>query len=198
MSRRTALVVSLIGVLAGVGAFIFYRSRTVVTLPEAITTQAAPTAPVSSGPTPLPDSFISPGLVSRRDGHLRIYVAAPPEISLSKDVAEGSGQTPQRLASIPIAVVLENDTYKKVDAANDLALSGDALFTLTISREGPDGGEVFSYSEPQAELNEWQPAERKTFTATWPATSLIPGVYLISLRPSFGAQETVQIRTTVR
>ncbi len=197
MNRRTATVVLLIAVLAAVGGFIFYRYRSVVVVvqPTESATEPVPIAP--GGPTPLPDSFESAGLVSRRYGSLRIYLAVPREISLTRNDREGSGQTSKTLASIPIAVVIENDTYKKADLAADP--SGDDLFTLTVSREGEEGAEVFSHREPRApESSEWRPAERKTFTVSWPATNINPGVYSISLRPAFGTQETVQIRTAIR
>ncbi|MBC8029773.1 MAG: hypothetical protein H7Z16_06650 [Pyrinomonadaceae bacterium] len=196
MSRRTAVVVLLVGGLAAAGGFIFYRSRAVTVAPP-VEVSTQPTEVLPGGPTPLPDSFESPGLVSRREGPLRIYVALPREISLSRH-GENSGQQDQTLASVPIVVVLENDTYKKVDAAGDLSLTGDALFTLTITRDAPDGPEVFSHSEPRAEVSTWQPAERKTFTASWPAASISPGAYLVSVRPAFGTRQTLQIRTSIR
>lgn len=198
MSRRKALVVLLIGGLVAAGTFIFYRLRPVVVAPLEHLSIQPTAAVVPGGPTPLPDSFEAAGLVSRRNGPLRIYVAVPREISLSRSSGAQSGQAEQTLASVPIAVVIENDSYKKVDTSGDLSLSGDALFTLTINRDGPDGPEVFNHREPQADLTAWQPAERKTFTVSWPATSISPGDYVISLSPAFGTQPAVQIRTTIR
>ncbi len=196
MSRRAAVVVVLIGGLATVGGFIIYRSRsTTVKPPEQIYTQPVSVAP--GGPTPLPDSFESPGLVSRRDGPLRIYVAVPREVALSKRDGEDTSQPEQTLQSVPIVVVIENDSYKKLDAAADLSV-GEELFTLIITRDGPQGVEVFSHREPRAEVSAWQPAERKTFTVSWPSASLSPGEYLVSVRPAFGTKETVRIRTTIR
>lgn len=195
MSRRTGVVLLLISVAVAAGGFVLYRSRTVVvTQPQAIFAQVTATAP--GGPTPLPDSFESAGLVMHRDGALRIYVAVPREIILVSQAGGGPGQ-PGKLASIPISVILENDTYRKLDAIGDLSLT-DELFTLTIIRDGSDGREIFSHRELRSGLSGWQPAERKTFKVSWPAATVGPGVFVVSVRPAYGKQTQVQIRTSLK
>ncbi|MEO8435852.1 MAG: hypothetical protein ABI596_13210 [Pyrinomonadaceae bacterium] len=200
MSRRAALtlLVVLVAGIAAAAGFVYYRSQ-----PGTISTSAPgpnqlPPSPVPGGPTPLPNFFESPGLVSRRAEPLRLYVAVAREISLRKQDSADPQSPGKTLASVPIVVVLENDTYKKVDFDSELAPAGEDLFTLAVIRDGSNAEEVFAYREPRAGLSGWQPAERKTFTVSWPTSGAAAGNYLVSVKPVFGKQETLQIRTTLR
>jgi hypothetical protein len=199
MSRRGAvtLILLLVGGIATAAGVIFYRSHYGSSSPPK-PIQTSQSTPLPGGPTPLPDSFESPGLVSRRAEPLRLYVAVAREIPLSKQNSADPQSSGQTLTSVPIVVVLENDTYKKVNFDSELAPAGEDLFTLAVRRVGPNAEEVFTYREPRAELSGWQPAERKTFTVSWPAAQLTPGDYVVSVTPAFGKQEKVQIHTTLR
>ena len=200
MSRRAALtlLVVLVAGIAAAAVFIYYRSHRGEIFTSGEKPTPLPVSTVPGGPTPLPDYFESPGLVSRRAAPLRLYVAVASEIPLQKRVS-GNTQAPgEILASVPILVVLENDTYKKVNFDSELAPAGEDLFTLAITPVDPGAQEIFTYTEPRAELSEWQPAERKTFTVSWPTSGVAPGTYLVSVKPVFGKQETLRIRTTLR
>ena len=200
MSRRAAvtLIVLLFAGIAAAAGYIYYRShRQTVSAPVTETTQIMqPT--VHRGPTPLPEFFESPGLVSRRAEPLRLYVAVAREISLSQLNPGSPQESGQRLTRVPIVVVLENDTYQKVDFDSALAPTGQNLFTLAINREGPNSEEVFNYRELRAELSGWEPAERKSFTVSWPIVAASPGNYLVTVTPAFGKQEPLKIHTTLR
>lgn len=197
MSRPARLIAILSAGLLIAAGLVYWRSRALVVKPPGGGDPAQSASLVAGGPTPLPDFFESPGLVSRKDGPVRMYLTIAPDIALSKRASGAPLAPDQVLTNVPILVVLENDTYQTLDAANDLQLTGGDLFTLAITGAGTDPEAVFSYSEAQAELSGWRPAERKTFTVLWPTTTTAPGTYLISVRPAFGKQETLQIHTTL-
>jgi hypothetical protein len=203
VSSRKRAVAAVTLLVAAAGVVAFYRMRRPTTTVTdggggVVTPQLTPPPPKPSGPTPLPDTFESPGLVSRRDGPLRLYVAAASEVPIKKDSAQaGPGAA---LSYVPILVVLENDTYDRVDTAGDLSLTGDKLFTVGVSRAGSNGEreEVFSYSEPSTDVGGWGPAERKSFRVSWPAANAAPGDYLISVTPAYGKREKVELHTTLK
>jgi len=200
MSRRAAvtLLVLLVGGIAVAAGYIYYRThRGAVSRSETAFTQTTQT-PVPAGPTPLPDYFESPGLVSRRAEPLRLYVAVASQVPLNqKNSAEPQVAGP-KLTSVPIVVVLENDTYQKVNFDSALAPTGEDLFTLAVTREGANGEAVFNHHEPRAELIGWEPAERKTFTVAWPTADITPGTYIVTVTPAFSKQEPLKIRTTLK
>jgi hypothetical protein len=205
MSRRAAvtLIVLLVTGIAAAAGYIYYRSHPrAVSRSETGSTQTTQPS-VPGGPTPLPDYFESPGLVSRRTEPLRLYVAVAREIPLNQiPLSQQNSADPpaagQPLTSVPIVVVLENDTYKKVNFDSALAPAGEDLFTLAVTRDGANGEEVFSYREERAGLSGWEPAERKTFTVAWPTAGTGPGTYTVTVTPAFGKQEPLQIHTTLR
>jgi hypothetical protein len=137
--------------------------------------------------TPLPATFESKGLAGRRFGVMRVYVSAAPEIALKGESKSSPGAT---LSSVPILVVLENDSYREVDAKRDLGLRGNELFSVEI--KGPLLEGVFRESRP-AEDTLWGPAERKSFELNWHPVSPTPGQYIISVKPSFGDAGEVQL-----
>jgi len=200
MSRPKGVIAALVALLVVAGAVAIYRRRP--TGPPAQISLAAdsPTPPKRSGPTPLPDFFESPGLVSRRTGPLRLYVTVKSEVTIRKTDAKGATNSAGNdiLARVPILVVFENDSYQKLDAGRDLALTGADLFTVEILREGTSRQEVFSYREPISDLTGWEPAERKTFTVSWPTIGVAPGDYVISVKPAFGKQEKLEIHTILK
>jgi hypothetical protein len=200
MSRRgtVTLILLLVVGIAAAGAYIYYRPHPGYFVQTELKSNQRPLPPAAGGPTPLPEFFESPGLVSRRAEPLRLYVAVAREIPLSNQDSADPQSSGQTLTSVPIVVVLENDTYKKLNFDSELAPAGEDLFTLAIRRDGPSAEEVFTYREPRAELSGWQPAERKTFTVSWPTAGAGPGDYLVSVTPAFGKQATLQIRTTLR
>lgn len=181
--------------VAASGAAIYYVRRPA---PQ----QTQPTAgggPATPAPTvviidatPLPATFESKGLASRRFGVMRVYVTAAPEIALKGDSKSPPGAT---LSSVPILVVLENDSYREVDAKRDLGLRGDKLFSVGI--KGPLLEEVFRESRPAEDLL-WGPAERKSFELDWHPVSPTPGEYTISVKPSFGDAGEVQLRIRLK
>ncbi|MDX6612967.1 MAG: hypothetical protein QOD75_2153 [Blastocatellia bacterium] len=200
MSRRAAvtLIVLLVAALAAMAGYIYYRSHPgTVSGPATLTNQTIQPS-VPGGPTPLPEFFESPGLVSRRAEPLRLYVAVARGIALNQQDPGDPQAAGQKLTSIPIVVVLENDTYQKVNFDSALAPAGEDLFTLVVTREGANGAEVFTYREPRGELTGWEPAERKTFTVSWPTAATGPGTYLVTVTPAFGKQDPLKIRTTLK
>jgi len=200
MSRRAGvtLVVLLVAAIAATAGYIYYRAHrgTVSGTATEITQTRQPSVP--GGPTPLPEFFESPGLVSRRAEPLRLYVAVARTISLAQPDPDKFQVTAQKLTSVPIVVVLENDTYQKVNFDSALAPAGPDLFTLVVTREGANSAEVFTYREPRADLSGWEPAERKTFTVSWPTLATGPGTYLVTVTPAFGKQDPLKIRTTLK
>lgn len=199
MSRRAAvtLIVLLVAAIAAAAGYIYYRSHPrIVSGPATETTQTIQ-ASVPGGPTPLPEFFESPGLVSRRAEPLRLYVAVARAIALQQEPGDPQAAG-QKLTSVPMVVVLENDTYQKVNFDSALAPAGEDLFTLVVTREGANSAEVFNYREPRAGLSGWEPAERKTFTVSWPTAATGPGTYMVTVTPAFGKQEPLKIRTTLK
>ena len=139
MNRRAAVTVAvvLVACLAAAGGFFIYRSRSGTVSTSELSSTKTPQTPTPAGPTPLPDFFESPGLVCRRTEPLRLYVALAREISLHKPDAGGAQFPGQTLARVPIVVVLENDTYKKLNFGSDLALT-----SANQPRESNRGGSL--------------------------------------------------------
>jgi hypothetical protein len=204
--RPLYALAALLAVAAGVAFYSWRRGPSGVTTPPTNADVAAATTPgvVIVDATPLPAAFESPGLVSRRLGPLRLYVSVAPEVALTKTADLGKmgtgnvgGSQPEgeRLASVPIRVVLENDSYREVDARRDLSLDGEELFQVSVS--GADSGVVFSESR-SAEETVWEPAERKTFDVAWRPGGAPPGEYVVAVKLAFGGPGEVKIRTRLK
>jgi hypothetical protein len=139
--------------------------------------------------TPLPATYEKPGLASRRFGAMRVYVSAAPEIPVRGATQGGT------LDAVPLLVVLENDSYREVDARRDLGLDGAELFSIEV--RNPSSAVVFRVTQ-SAEDVVWAPAERKTFNLRWPAYSPVPGQYVIALKPYFGDADEVRLRVSLK
>jgi hypothetical protein len=196
MTIRRLVIVCCVGLLAIAGAIVIYRSRDrseESTQPPAL---AANDLSVP-GPARLPDYLEAPGVVSKRFGSLRLYVAVQSEIPILKTAA---GQAPEGevLDRVPIRIVLENETYHPLNMTRDVK-AGEDLFTVAVRRV--DSGaerEVFATRQSSLEASDWTPAERKTFTIDWPLQEAIAGNYLILVTPGFDDRSTIQIRTTLK
>lgn len=180
--------------LAVVGAAVYYARRPTGTntqsqADEAVGQTVTPSGLIIVDATPLPAAFEKAGLVSRRFGAMRVYVSAAPEIAI-RDAAKGG-----TLDLVPILVVLENDSYRELDARRDLGLDGAELFSVEV--RDPSGSVVFRDTRP-AEDVVWGPAERKTFKLSWPPLANAPGQYVIVLKPAFGKAGEVQLRTRLK
>ncbi|MCA1619109.1 MAG: hypothetical protein LC795_07325 [Acidobacteria bacterium] len=192
MSRR--VVAALVAAaLTAAGATFYYLRR-----PAPAITERRDDGEITATPeagvvivdaTPLPDAFQSKGVASRRFGVMRVYVSAAPEIALRSETGDGVLQT------VPVLIVLENDSYRALDARRDLGLDGQRLFDVEIS--GPSSEVVFQDYVP-AENTVWEPAERKSFEVRWRPESPAPGEYVISVKPAFGGAGGVQLRTRLK
>lgn len=192
MSRRTIAALAVVA-LAAAGATFYYLRHPApaetVRRDDGETTATPEGGVVIVDATPLPDAFQSNGLASRRFGVMRVYVSAAPEIALRSESGDGVLQT------VPVLVVLENDSYRALDARRDLGLVGPRLFEVEI--RGPSSEVVFRDYVP-AENTVWEPAERKSFELRWRPESPAPGGYVISVKPAFGGAGDVQLRTRLK
>jgi hypothetical protein len=146
------------------------------------------------GPAQLPDYLERRGMVSERLGSIRLYVLVSPEIQIQRTV-EGQDRI-VILDRVPIRVVLENETYSPL-SLQEAQISNAELFSVTVTKTDSNE-EVFTAHQLSAEVTGWTPAERKTFNIDWPLSSPTPGTYLITLTPSFGEKNALQIRTTLK
>jgi hypothetical protein len=188
------LAVLFVVAVAATAAALYYARRPARSDAQGLTDGAAPQTAGASGvviidATPLPASYEKPGLASRRFGVLRVYVSAEPEISIKSTTQGGT------LDAVPLLVVLENDSYRELDARRDLGFEGAELFNVEI--RDPSGTAVFRDSRP-AEDVVWGPAERKSFNLRWNPAAPAPGQYVISLKLAFGDAGEVQLRTRLK
>ena len=194
MSRRLLAVLAVLAVSAAAAALYYARRPTLTGAQRQADGASSGQTVTSSGlvvvdATPLPATFEKPGLVSRRFGVMRVYVSAAPEIPIR------SGTQGAPLAIVPILVVLENDSYRELDARSDLGLDGSALFSVEV--RDPSAAVVFRESRPVQDVV-WGPAERKTFDVRWPPSPPTPGQYVISVKPAFGNAGELQLRTRLK
>jgi hypothetical protein len=190
MTRVHYFLICALALLAAGSAVAFFRWRPSPQGDDGVitTSGAVVDARVLPGPTPLPDYVEAPNLVSQRIGRLRLYVAVPNEIALY----QAGSNLP--LATVPIRVVLENETYKELDATKDFA---GGLFVVTVTRE--DGAaQIFNSEQTSEGLTHWGPAERKSFVLEWPIQDAVAGHYVISVTPGFGERTPVRIRTVFK
>lgn len=139
----------------------------------------------------LPDYLEKPGLASRKFGSLRVYVAVEREIEAKKNN--------QYLGSVPIMVILENDSYKRLDPSNDLGLTGNVLFNVRVTSER-QGKKLVALNQPQyrTELSGWEPAERKKFIVNWPISPKTSGDFTITVELAFGSRYKVETHTRIK
>ncbi len=159
-------------------------------------------APVPPAPTKAPappptarilsPSTEQPGVVSRLVGLIRAYVAVPEEVRL--EPAEG------RIAHVPILIVIENESYRPLPAA-DAGWLGGALCTVRVLRVPERGAEteVFQTEVPLPSRTDWLSAERRNFTVDWPTRpgteNVSAGQYRISVRLALPDEPAVEIYT---
>ena len=142
---------------------------------------------------PLPPSFDRPGVVSRQIGLLRVYLAVVPEI-----VREKAPQMPLITDTVPILLVLENDTYQPL-AGTALGWLGGQLAAVTVYRVGAGGRdeEVFQTDLPLPARADWLSAERRNFTVDWPLPAGTSGHYRITVQLALPDQPTLEIALRV-
>jgi hypothetical protein len=175
------ILVVLLGVIAVAFAV---RSRKAETAAA-----SAPAAAAFDVGRPLPLATERPGVVGRQIGLLRVTVAAAPEITLG--VAPSGGE----IESVPILVVLENDTYQPLASAS-LGWVGKYLCSVRITRRADDT-EVFQSDVPLPTRLDWLSAERRQFVVDWPVQDVPPGSYRISVQLGLPDQPVVEVATRV-
>jgi hypothetical protein len=154
----------------------------------------APPAAAATGQI-LPPALERPGVASRLIGVMRTYVAVAEEVRL-----EPSADGPAiRVASLPILIVLENETYRPLTVAA-VGWIGNSLCTVRVSRMPDAGGEVEVYQAevPLPARADWLSAERRSFSVDWPLTdrgSFPSGNYKVSVRLALPEEPAVEIYT---
>jgi len=166
----------------------------------------------------LPPVLQQPGLVSRCFGPLRVYLAVAPEVTLetkandevrspvfgnpnsafptsSVVVKPATREWSVRAESLPILIVLENDTYQPL-RLEQLNWSGKDLYTVRVVRRQDSGDEeVYTQDVPLPERGDWWSAERRCVEVNWPLRDAPPGDYRVFVKLSFGEHPTVEIAT---
>ncbi len=181
------IVTVLLGVLAVAFAV---HSRQAKTLP------VAPAPSVASTPhdigRPLAPAFDRPGVAARQTGLLRIYVSVTPEVVFDST----QDAMPRQLASVPILITLENDTYQPL-AGRTIGWLGTQLCSVRVTRTSDAARdiEVFQTDLPLPARADWLSAERRSFTVDWPVRDAAPGAYRISVQLALPDQPLVEIGT---
>jgi len=166
----------------------------------------------------LPPVLQQPGLVSQCFGPLRVYLAVAPEVTLERKandevrspvfgnrnsavpssevvVKPATREWSVRAESLPILVVLENDTYQSL-RPEQLNWSGEDLCVVRVVRRQEGGGEeVYTQKVPLPERGEWWSAERRSVEVNWPLRDAGPGDYRVSVQLPFGEHPVVEIAT---
>ncbi len=160
-------------------------------------TAAAPPAPtLATIPhdigRPLASSFDRPGVAGRQTGLLRIDVAVTPEAALGTT----EGGAARRLATVPVLVTIENDTYQPL-AGSTIGWLGAQMCSVRVTRTSDDARdvEVFQADLPLPARADWLSAERRSFTVDWPVRDAPPGTYRISVQLALPDQPLVEIAT---
>ena len=157
---------------------------------------SAATVPAITAPDigrPLPPSFDRPGVVSRQIGLMRVYLSVVPEVTV-ETVFEGAATG----TTVPILLVLENDTYQPL-AGSAIGWLGGQLGTLSVFRVGVGGRdeEVFQAEVSLPARADWLSAERRNFTVDWPLRAGAPGHYRVTVQLAFPDQPMLEIATRV-
>ena len=181
------IITVLLGVLAVAFAVRLRQTQTAAAPPA----PALATIPHDIG-RPLAPSFDRPGVAGRQTGLLRIYVAVTPEAAL--ETAEGA--TVRRLASVPILVTIENDTYQPLAGAA-IGWVGAQMCSVRVTRAADDTREVevLQTDLPLPARADWLSAERRNFTVDWPVRDTTPGTYRISVQLALPDQPLVEVST---
>jgi hypothetical protein len=106
-----------------------------------------------------------------------------------------------RVASIPILIVFENETYRPL-TATAVGWIGNSLCTVRIARM-PDGGgevEIFQTEVPMPTRLDWLSAERRSISVNWPlheagSEAVVAGRYKIAVRLGLPDQPEIEIYT---
>jgi hypothetical protein len=142
----------------------------------------------------LSPSTEEPGVTSRLIGLLRTYVAVAEEVRLDFS-ADAPGA---RVASLPILIVFENETYRPLPAA-DVGWVGKSLCTVRVARMPDAGGEieVFQTEVPLPTRADFLSAERRSVSVDWPLRDgeVASGRYKVSVRLALPDEPAVEIYT---
>lgn len=179
------IITVLLGVLA-VAFAVRLRHAQTASVPPA----PAPALPPHEVGRPLAPSFDQPGVAGRQTGLLRIYVSVTPEAALESSESGAA----RRLASVPILITLENDTYQPLAGAA-LGWLGAQLCSVRVMRASTDARdvEVFQMDLPLPARADWLSAERRSFTVDWPVREATPGTYRIAVQLALPDQALVEI-----
>jgi hypothetical protein len=156
-----------------------------------------PPAPATPTNRILSPSTEQPGVVSRLIGLTRTYVALPEEVRL-----EPVDATAQRVVSVPIHIVIENESYRPLPAA-DAGWLGNSLCTVRVMRVPERGSEVevFQREVPLPSRADWLSAERRSFSVDWPmqngTENVSAGLYRVTIRLALPDEPAVEIYTRV-
>jgi len=188
-------ILSIIAAVAIVVVGIFYQR------PQKLPTgssQPATARPKSTNKQPtlielgpqLPDVIEKEGVVGRRFGSLRVYLAVPPEVTIRADTVT------VRAESVPILVVLENDTYSPLRLGK-LDWGGINLCRIHVTelRQDNRGETIFAQDVPLPPHADWSSAERRSVEINWPLQGIAPGDYKITAEFPFGDHPILKIRT---
>ena len=163
------------------------------------------------------------GVVGRRFGSLRVYLAVAPEVRLESKandkvrsplfdnpnspfptsyvvVKSATREWTVRSEAVPILVVLENDAYTPLHVAK-LNWQGTTLCSVRVARLREEGGEeeeVLAKDVPLPERADWWSAERRSIEVPWPLQDASPGDYRVSVQLPFGDNPVVGINTRLR
>ena len=169
----------------------------------------------------LPPVLRQPGLVSQCFGPLRVYLAVTPEVTLEGKandevrspyfgnpnsafptsytvVKPATREWTVRAESLPILVVLENDTYRPL-RLEQLNWSGENLCTVRVVRRQDSGDEeVYTQDVPLPARGDWWSAERRSVEVNWPLRDATPGDYQVSVKLPCKEQPVVEIATRLQ
>ena len=136
---------------------------------------------------PLPLTFNHDGIAGQRIGPLRIYLAVPPEVQLEQRA---------RAATVPILIVLENDTYQPLSSDN-LDWRGPNLFSVRVVRLGEGQNEEVYRTEVPVPNGGFRllSTERRSITINWPLENVAAGDYKVSIEFPVGKRPAMETGT---
>ncbi len=167
----------------------------------------------------LPLAVDRPGLSGRRVGPLRIHLTVPPEVQLETRTSDevrspvfdinksafpvswqivkpATREWTVRVATVPILVVLENDSYQPL-GGDTLGWRGPHLCSVRVERLGEGGSEeVFRKDVPIPEGGfRLLPAERRSVGIDWPLDNVSTGSYKVIVEFPIGEHPVIGVCT---
>lgn len=188
--KRPQIVAVVLGIVAVIIAVRRHPEK-----PAPVPRVVAPPTPAAPTSRILSPSTAQPGVASRLVGLMRTYVAIPEEVRI--DPADA---TAERVVSIPIHIVIENESYRPLPAA-DAGWIGNSLCIVQIMRVPERGREVEVFQSEVALPSrvDWLSAERRSFSVDWPMQNgsevASAGLYRISIRLALPDEPAVEIYT---